>query len=194
MRKSLCVFAGSSMGSDPRFAQSAAALGREVVAHGYDLVYGGASVGLMGILADAVLGAGGKVMGVIPDFLVGKEIAHRGLSDLKIVFSMHERKEVMARLSDGFIALPGGFGTIEEFFEMLTWAQLGLHRKPCGILDVGGYFDDLLRFLDHAVYRHLLKPENRAMVVVDGDPRALLDRFGSYEAPTVSKWIRSDRT
>jgi uncharacterized protein (TIGR00730 family) len=194
MRRSICVFAGSSLGADPQFAAAAADLGRALVARGYGLVYGGAHVGLMGVLADAVLESGGHVTGVIPGFLVDKEIAHPRLSDLKVVTSMHERKDTMARLSDGFIAVPGGFGTIEEFFEVLTWAQLALHAKPCGLLNVGGYYDDLLRFLDRAVSRRLLKPANRAMVIVEGEPAALLDRFGSYVAPGVSKWIESELT
>jgi uncharacterized protein (TIGR00730 family) len=188
------VFAGSSLGSEPGFAHAAVDLARELVGRGYGLVYGGAKVGLMGTVADAVLEAGGSVTGVIPEFLAGKEIAHPGLTDLKIVSSMHQRKDTMATLADGFIALPGGFGTIEEFFEVLTWAQLGLHDKPCGLLDVGGYYGDLLRFLDRAVSHHLLKPSNRSMVLVDEDPGVLLDRFQTYAAPAVTKWIRADET
>jgi uncharacterized protein (TIGR00730 family) len=188
------VFAGSSLGSEPAFADAAVDLARALVDRGYGLVYGGANVGLMGTLADAVLEAGGAVTGVIPDFLAGKEIAHPGLTDLKIVSSMHERKDTMARLADGFIALPGGFGTIEEFFEVLTWSQLGLHDKPCGLLNVGGYFELLLRFLDEAVAQHLLKPANRSMVLVADDPGMLLDRFESYAVPAETKWIRTDLT
>jgi uncharacterized protein (TIGR00730 family) len=194
MGRSICVFAGSSLGSSAEFTRAAEALGRQLVASGYGLVYGGAHVGLMGIVADAVLAAGGRAIGVIPDFLVEKELAHRGLSELKIVSSMRERKDAMAKLSDGFIALPGGFGTIEEFFEVLTWAQLRLHGKPCGLLNVAGFYDDLLRFLDHTVSHRLVTPENRAMIVVDDNPRALLQRFSTYRAPTSSKWIRADRT
>lgn len=193
-RKSFCVFAGSSAGTDPRFAECAAELGRELAARGYGLVYGGANVGLMGVLADTVLQAGGRVTGVIPDFLVGKEIAHQGLWELKIVSSMHERKATMARLADGFIALPGGFGTLEELFEVLTWAQLGLHGKPCGLLDVGGYYGGLVRFLENAVTHQLLTPENRAMLLVDDEARALLDRLETYAATSGSSWIRTDRT
>jgi uncharacterized protein (TIGR00730 family) len=189
----VCVFAGSSLGTEPLFAR-AADLGRRLVEHGYGLVYGGANVGLMGVVADTVLECGGHVTGVIPDFLVEKEIAHRGVSELKIVSSMHERKDAMAALSDGFIALPGGFGTIEEFFEVLTWSQLGLHRKPCGLLSVNGYFDPLLRFLDDAVAYQLLKPANRAMVLVDEDPGALLARFSAYRHPADCKWIRTELT
>ena len=190
----MCVFAGSSTGADPAFAGAAVALGRELAASGYGLVYGGASVGLMGLIADAVLDAGGDVVGVIPDFMIPREIAHRGVSELKIVSSMHERKEMMATLSEGFIALPGGFGTIEEFFEVLTWGQLGLHAKPCGLLNVGGYYDRLLPFLDHAVNQRLLKPANRDLVLVADDPRVLLDRFANYTAPQATKWIETERT
>jgi uncharacterized protein (TIGR00730 family) len=192
--RSICVFAGSSPGNNPRFARAASDLARELVARGYGLVYGGARVGLMGVVADGVLQGGGTVTGVIPDFLGDKEIAHQGLTELKVVSSMHERKDTMAKLADGFIALPGGFGTIEEFFEVLTWAQLGLHAKPCGLLDVGGYFDHLLRFLDHAVVNQLLKPANRSMVLVDEDPRALLERFDTFAPPAMTKWIRADVT
>ena len=188
------MFAGSSLGSEPRFAQAAAALGRELVARGCGVVYGGSSTGLMGTLADAALAAGGTVTGVIPEFLVAKEIAHRGLTELKIVTSMHERKDTMARLADGFIALPGGLGTIEELFEVLTWGQLGLHAKPCGLLDVGGYFGHLLRFLDGAVTHQFLKPANRARIIVDEDPRGLLDRFEAHASPAVTRWIETDVT
>jgi uncharacterized protein (TIGR00730 family) len=160
--------------------EAAVALGRELVGRGYGLVYGGSSTGLMGALADAALGAGGTVTGVIPDFLVGREVAHPGLTDLKVVTSMHERKHTMAGLADGFIALPGGFGTMEELFEMLTWGQLGLHAKPCGLLDVCGYFGDLLRFLDGAVAHQLLKPASRSMVIVGEDARSLMDRLEAF--------------
>ena len=190
--RSICLFAGSSLGADPRFAQAAAALGRELVARGYGVVYGGSSTGLMGVVADAALAAGGTVTGVIPEFLVAKEVAHRGLTELKVVTSMHQRKETMAALSDGFIALPGGLGTIEELFEVLTWGQLGLHAKPCGLLDVCGYFGDLLRFLDGAVAHQFLKPANRARVIVDDDPRALLDQLEAHAAPARTKWLETD--
>jgi uncharacterized protein (TIGR00730 family) len=194
MGRTICVFAGSSTGSDPAYARHAAALGRALVAREYGLVYGGANVGLMGVVADAVLEAGGRAIGVIPDFLLGLEIAHPGLTELIVVTSMHQRKDTMARRCDGFVALPGGFGTIEELFEALTWSQLLLHAKPCGLLNVGGYYDGLLRFLDHAVSQRLLTPENRAMVLVDEDPDGLLDAFETYRAPSEVKWIRSDRT
>lgn len=194
MNKSICVFAGSSLGVEPLFARIASDLGRELVTRGYGLVYGGACVGLMGVVADTVLECGGHVTGVIPEFLVDKEIAHRRLSDLKLVSSMHERKDMMAHMSDGFVALPGGFGTVEEFFEVLTWAQLGLHAKPCGLLNVGDYYGGVLRFLDDAVRLELLKPANRSMVLVEHEPRPLLDRFESYTAPVASKWIRAEVT
>jgi uncharacterized protein (TIGR00730 family) len=148
----------------------------------------------MGILADTVLAAGGRVIGVIPDFLVAKEVGHTGVSDLRVVQSMHERKDTMARLSEGFVALPGGFGTLEEFFETLTWAQLGLHAKPCGLLNVGGYYDDMLRFVDTAIAHQLLKAEYRAMLIVETDAAALLDRFDVYTAPAVTKWFDAERT
>src|SRR5262245_26099204 len=192
--RSICVFAGSSPGNDPTFATAATELGGALVARGYGLVYGGASIGLMGRVADTVLAAGGRVVGVMPDFLASKEIAHRGLTELQITTSMHERKEAMASRADGFIALPGGFGTLEEFFEVITWAQLNLHAKPCGLLNVNGYYDDLLRFLDTAVERRLLRAENREMVLVAPDANGLLDRMQTYAAPAVIKWIDTTRT
>ena len=148
--KRICVFTGSRHGSNPQYAEAAQQLGRELVRRNYSLVYGGGNVGLMKVIAEAVLDLGGHVTGVIPDSLVNKEVAHRGLSELRIVQSMHERKAMMAELSDGFIAMPGGIGTMEEFFEVLSWAQLGIHRKPCGLLNTGGYYDRLIAFLDHS--------------------------------------------
>jgi uncharacterized protein (TIGR00730 family) len=192
--KSICVFAGSSPGNDTAFASAARALGAGLVARGYGLVYGGASIGLMGVVADTVLAAGGRVVGVMPEFLATKEIAHTGLSELKITASMHERKDAMASLSNGFIALPGGFGTIEEFFEVLTWAQLGLHAKPCALLNVNGYYDSLLSFIDTAVDKQLLRPQNRATVLVASEPGALLDQMQAYTAPANTKWIATERT
>lgn len=192
--RSICVFCGSSPGNDPALLESAGALGRALVSRGYGLVYGGASIGLMGRLADATLAAGGRVVGVMPDFLIAKEIGHPGLTELKITTSMHERKDVMASLSDGFIAMPGGFGTLEEFFEIITWSQLGLHAKPCGLLNVNGYYDFLLRFLDTAVERRLLRPENRDMVLVAPDAEGLLDRMQACTAANVTKWLDTSRT
>jgi uncharacterized protein (TIGR00730 family) len=190
--KRLCVFCGSSVGSDPAYADAARALGERLARRSIRLVYGAGNVGLMGVLADAALAAGGEVMGVIPAALVAREVAHAGLTDLRVVHSMHERKAIMADLSDGFLALPGGFGTLEEFCEVLTWGQLGLHAKPCGLLNVGGYYDHFLRHLDQGVTQQLLRAEHRALVLEDSDPDRLLDRMVAYEAPFVSRWI--DRT
>ncbi len=187
--KRICVFAGSSLGGDPVYASAAEQLGRALVGRNLGLVYGGARVGLMGILADAVLDEGGEVIGVIPAGLVAREVAHDGLSDLRIVKSMHERKATMADLADGFIALPGGWGTLEETFEILTWAQLGLHRKPCGLLNVRGYFDDMLSFIAHAVEEGFLRQEHRAMISISTSPDDLLDALASCEPPAVVKWI-----
>jgi hypothetical protein len=175
--RKICVFTGSRHGSRPQYAEAAAALGREIVRRGYGLVYGGGNVGLMTVIADTVLDSGGPVTGVIPHALVSKEVAHRRLSDLRMVGSMHERKAVMAELSDGFIAMPGGIGTMEEFFEVLSWAQLGLHEKPCGLLNVSGYYDRLIGFLDGAVAEDFVKPIHRALMIVEAHPGKLLDCF-----------------
>lgn len=190
----VCVFTGSSPGARPQYAAAARTLGAQLVARECTLVYGGANVGLMGALADAVLEGGGEVIGVIPEGLVAREVAHTGLADLRRVGSMHERKSVMAELADGVIALPGGLGTFEEFFEMLTWAQLGLHAKPCGVLNVGGYYDKLLDFLDHTVAERFVSDDHRQMIMSDGDPAALLDRMAAYDAPAVEKWLDRDST
>ena len=188
----VCVFAGSSPGAHSAYADAARDLGRALATRKLELVYGGANVGLMGLLADSVLECGGSVIGVLPEALVSKEVAHRGLSDLRIVSSMHERKAVMSELSDGFVGLPGGLGTLDEFFEVVTWAQLGLHSKPCGLLDVLGYFDSLLAFLNHAVKERFVRPEHRAMIMTGTSPEELLECFVSYSPPFVEKWI--DRT
>jgi uncharacterized protein (TIGR00730 family) len=185
----LCVFSGSSPGAHPDYPLAAQELGRALVAHGVGLVYGGASVGLMGTLADAVLDAGGEAVGVIPQALVDREIAHPGLSDLRVVGSMHERKALMAELSDGFIALPGGMGTLEELFEVYTWTQLGLHSKPLGLLDVRSYFLRLAAFLDHAVAERFLTVEHREMLVVEQRAEALLEAFRRWRPPVRTKWI-----
>jgi len=186
---SLCVFAGSNAGARPAYPMAAAALGRALAARGIGLVYGGARVGLMGAVADAALDAGGRVTGVMPQALVAKEIAHNGLTDLRVVSSMHERKALMADLSDGFIALPGGWGTWEEFFEVLTWGQLGLHHKPCGLLNVDGYFDPLLSFVDHSIDQGFVRREYRRMIAMSNIPEVLLDTLAAYSPPTVEKWI-----
>ena len=185
----LCVFCGSSPGRDPAYRSAAKALGGALVARGWGLVYGGSKVGVMGAVADAVLSGGGEAIGVIPQALVRKEVAHAGLTKLEIVGSMHERKQRMADLADGFIALPGGMGTLEEIFEVLTWAQLGMHSKPCGLLNVGGYFDPLLEFLDRAVAERFVRDVHRQMILVEETQAALLDRVESYEAPRVEKWM-----
>jgi uncharacterized protein (TIGR00730 family) len=185
----ICVFCGSSIGVNPAYVGAARALGRTLAARRIDLVYGGGNVGLMGVLADAVLEAGGRVTGVIPHALVARELAHQRLTQLHIVDSMHDRKALMARLSDAFIALPGGFGTLEEFAEAVTWTQLGLHAKPCGLLNVAGFYDGLLAFLDHALHQEFLRPTHSHIVVADADPEALLDRLDAWRAPEVTRWI-----
>jgi uncharacterized protein (TIGR00730 family) len=193
MRK-ICVYCGSNPGSRPVYRESARTLGNELAARGLGLVYGGASVGVMGAVADGVLEKGGQAIGVLPHFFASKEIAHAGLDELIIVNSMHERKARMAELADGFIALPGGWGTIEEIFEMLTWAQLGHHRKPCGILNVESYYDELSLFLEKAIENHFVKEEFRPMMMIDSSAQSLLDRFERYRAPVVKKWIGPEET
>ena len=185
----ICVFCGSSFGSRPEYRQAAAEVGALLARKGGGLVYGGSNAGLMGVVADTVLAGGGDVIGVIPDALVAKEVAHRGLADLRVVGSMHERKALMAELSSAFLALPGGFGTLEEFIEAVTWSQLGLHRKPCGVLNVRGYYDSLLALLDHAVEEQLLRPENRALVLTETEPEILIDKLLGPQPPYVDKWI-----
>jgi uncharacterized protein (TIGR00730 family) len=191
----LCVFCGSSPGGDPGYAACARELGELLTRRGIGLVYGGARAGLMGTLADAVLEAGGEVTGVIPKALLEREIAHLGLTDLRTVDSMHERKALMADLSDGFLALPGGLGTFEELFEIVTWAQLGMHRKACGLLNVRGFYDGLAAFLDHAVAERFLRPEHRDLLLVETTAGAMLERLLAFEpAPGVAKWIDRDET
>jgi uncharacterized protein (TIGR00730 family) len=185
----LCVFCGSNPGSQPVYLEMARLLGKTLAENGIGLVYGGASVGLMGAVADAAQAAGGEVIGVIPRSLLQKELAHTGLTDLRIVESMHERKALMAELSDGFIALPGGIGTLEELFEVWTWAQLGHHTKPCSLLNVAGFYDSLAVFLDHLVDQAFVKAPQRHMLIVENDVDALLAAIRGYEPPTVSKWI-----
>jgi uncharacterized protein (TIGR00730 family) len=187
--KRLCVFCGSSPGADPAFASAARQLGALLAERRIGLVYGGASVGLMAEIANSTMAAAGEVIGVIPHSLVDREVAHRGLRDLRVVDSMHQRKAVMADLSDGFIAMPGGLGTLEEFFEVLTWAQLGMHTKPCGLLNIAGFYDKLLAFLDHAVEQRFIKPVHRATVMVADRPDDLLAKLEAYRAPASGKWI-----
>jgi hypothetical protein len=188
---SVCVFCGSSEGRDPRYREAAAALGRALVRRRLRLVFGGSGVGLMRVLADTVLEAGGVAVGVIPQGLVAREVAHRGLTDLRVVPSMHARKAQMAELADAFLALPGGFGTFEELFEGVTWAQLGIHRKPVALLNVAGYFDDLVRFLDHAVREGFVTPQNRRLIGVADEPEAALDLLAAYAPPSGPAWITS---
>ena len=180
----LCVFCGTNAGERPEYGAAARKLGELLAEKDIELVYGGASVGIMGELADAVQEHGGHVIGIIPQQLIKKEEAHRGIPDLIVVASMHQRKAQMADLSDGFVSLPGGIGTLEGFFELLTWGQLGIHSKPSGILNVAGYFDGLIGFLDHAVKEGFLTEEHRDSIVIETDPRVLLDRLRSYAAPT----------
>ncbi|HEX4955978.1 MAG TPA: TIGR00730 family Rossman fold protein [Thermoanaerobaculia bacterium] len=188
----VCVFAGSSPGARPEYAGGARRLGAALVERGLELVYGGGGVGLMRAVADGVLERGGHVIGVIPEGLLRREVAHRGLPDLRVVTSMHERKALMADLSDAFIALPGGLGTLEELFEVLTWAQLGIHAKPCGLLDVGGYYQGLVTFLEHAVEHRFVRAEHRAALLVEQEPEVLLDRFVGYRPVPVEKWLDRD--
>lgn len=192
--RSVCVFCGSSPGANPAYSELARRTGRLLAGRGLVLVYGGGGTGLMGALADAVLAAGGHVIGVIPEALVAKEVAHRGLPDLRVVRSMHERKALMAELADGFMALPGGLGTFEELFEIVTWAQLGLHAKPCGLVNAEGYYDHLITFLDQAVEARFVRPEHRALMLVEAEPATLLDRFSGFVAPRLEKWIDREAT
>jgi len=186
--KRISVSCGSSPGFDRVYADAAQNLGRAIVRNGFELVYGGAEVGLMGEVADAVLHAGGVAIGVIPQSLAEK-VSHRGLTELHIVASMHERKKMIFDLSDAFVALPGGYGTLEEIAELLTWSQLGFHRKPCGLLNVSGFYDSFLSFLDHAVGEGFIKQEHRAMVLVSEEPEMLLEGFRAYVPPDVEKWV-----
>lgn len=184
----ICVYCGSNVGGHDDYSAAASDLASALVLNNYELVYGGAAKGTMGVLADAVLELGGKVHGIIPTLLLDKEIAHQGLTELHVVASMHERKSMMALLADGFIALPGGFGTLEELIEMLTWGQLGFHDKPCGVINVHGYFDQLLAYLDHAEAEGFLRPENRSMLLCADTAAALIRQFESYTPPRVEKW------
>ena len=196
--KRICVFCGSNAGHDPRYRADAERLGRLLAVRGIELVYGAGNIGLMGAVADACLAAGGKVIGVIPEALMGKEVAgravdHRALTRIEVVDSMHTRKARMAELSEGFIALPGGFGTFEEFCEILTWGQLGFHAKPMGLLNVNGFYDPLLSLFDHAVSEGFLRAQNRAMALADTDIERLLGTMSSYQAEPVSKWLKEEK-
>jgi len=196
MRKlsSICVYCGSSPGRVEAYAEAARAFAQALVERDIGLVYGGGGVGVMGIVADEVLRLGGRAVGVIPEALFEKELAHANLTELHVTPSMHARKTLMAELADGFVALPGGIGTFEEIFEVWTWAQLGFHDKPCGLLNVAGYYDSLIGFLDHAAQEAFVRDDQRRMLVVETAPAALLERFARYAAPPVPKWVRPGET
>ncbi|MEM9076566.1 MAG: TIGR00730 family Rossman fold protein [Bacteroidota bacterium] len=191
---SVAVFCGSSLGVDGKVTEEAIELGKYIAAQNIMMVYGGARIGLMGKIADGALQNKGKVIGVIPTFLKSKEIFHEGLTELIVVETMHERKTRMHELSDGFIALPGGFGTLEELFEIVTWAQLGLHQKPIGVLNVNGFFDSMFQFLDNMVSKGFLKPENREMIIQSESYQDLLEQMKSYSPKHVTKWIEKEQT
>jgi uncharacterized protein (TIGR00730 family) len=192
--KNICVFCGSANGRRPAYARAARTFGAALAGRGLGLVYGGGSIGLMGVVADAALEGGAPVVGVIPRALARREIAHHGLTRLEVVPSMHARKARMARLSDGFVALPGGIGTMEELFEVLTWGYLGIHAKPTGLLDVGGYWRPLIRLLDHAVEEGFLRPAHRKLVVVERSPARLLERLARHRVPAATRWIEDRET
>ncbi len=186
--KRICVYCGSSSGNHPGYTAAARALGQAMLEKKIGLVYGGAQVGIMGKIADTVLEGGGEVIGIIPKSLADREIYHTGLTALKIVNSMHERKTMMAKRADGFIALPGGLGTLEEIFEVLTWAQLGFHNKPCALLNALGYYDHLSAFLNHALDQGFVNPASRSLIITEADPIRLIQRFESYTPPVINKW------
>ena len=190
----VCVFCAANPGADSVYARQAAAMGRFLAESGRRLVYGGGRTGLMGALAEGALAAGGEVIGIMPKHLVDREVAHTGLTELRVVSSMHERKSLLAELSDGFLAMPGGLGTMEELFEIWTWGQLGLHRKPYGLLEVNGFFAPLLTFLDHAVTEGFIRPEYRALLVVDADPDSLIQRMESMSPPVLPRWVDREST
>jgi uncharacterized protein (TIGR00730 family) len=189
MLRTVCVFCAASPGDHPGYQQQAAAMGRFLAASGRRLVYGGGRTGLMGALAEGALAAGGEVIGIMPRHLVEREVAHTGLTELRVVESMHERKAMLAELADGFLAMPGGLGTLEELFEIWTWGQLGLHRKPYGLLEVQGFYAPLLRFLDHAVSAGFIRPEYRGLLVVDSEPAGLIARMEAVEPPALPRWV-----
>jgi uncharacterized protein (TIGR00730 family) len=190
----VCVFCGANTGVAQVYREATVRLGQALARRGLEVVFGGGGIGLMRVLADAVMAGGGRMIGVIPQALVAKELAHRGVPEMRVVASMHERKALMADLSDGFIALPGGYGTLEEFCEVLTWTQLGLHVKPCALLNVAGYYDALLRLFDHAVAEQFVVPANRELVLVDDDADALIEKMSTHHAPCMPKWIGCNDT
>jgi len=193
MIKRICVFCGALSGRQ-EYKDAARALGHTLVAEGIELVYGGGNVGLMGVVADAVLEKDGKVTGVIPEQLLAKELGHKKISDLRVVETMHQRKAMMAELSDAFIAMPGGFGTLEELFEVITWLQLGAHKKPCGLLNVEGFYDHLLSFLDHVSGEGFLTPEDRQIMLVDSEPHTLLESLKEFVPREATKWMALEQT
>lgn len=190
--KTICVYCGSSDGKNPIHLKNARLLGEEMLRHKINLVYGGASIGVMGEIANTILEGGGEVIGIIPQGIADKEVAHSGLTELFVVGSMHERKAKMAELSDGFIALPGGLGTLEELFEVLTWSQLGFHHKPCGLLNVNGYYDHLLKFLDNAVDEDFVKPIHKKLLTIGTEPKDVIERMENYSSPIIDKWLSVD--
>jgi len=191
---SICVYCGSSPGRIEAYGSAGCALAKSLVSRNIRLVFGGAGIGIMGLVADQVLKLGGQAIGVIPKALAHKEVAHKNLTELHVTQSMHERKMLMAELSDGFIALPGGIGTLEELFEIWTWAQLGFHNKPCGLLNVEGYYDSLIGFLDHVLAEQFVKKDHHAMLIVETNPDALLDHYINYQPPAVRHWVGKDET
>ena len=191
---SICVYCGSSPGRIEAYGSAGCALAKSLVSRNIRLVYGGAGIGIMGMVADQVLKLGGQAIGVIPKALAHKEVAHKNLTELHVTQSMHERKMLMAELSDGFIALPGGIGTLEELFEIWTWAQLGFHNKPCGLLNVEGYYDSLIGFLDHVLAEQFVKKDHHAMLIVETNPDSLRDRYINYQPPAVRHWVGKDET
>lgn len=190
----ICVFCGSNLGRGEGYRDVAAALGRLLTGRGYGVVYGGGSVGLMGVLADAVLDAGGEIIGVIPQMLATRELLHPGVADMRCVPNMHARKALMAELADAFVALPGGYGTFEELFEVITWGQLGIHRKNIGLLNTAGYFDPLVQLIDHAVHEQFIPIAHRELIVVRDEPQALLDALEQHRPPVVRKWMGPEQT
>jgi hypothetical protein len=187
-----CVYAGSSGGARPEYAEASRTLIAEAVRRGAGVVYGGGSLGLMGVLADTALGAGGEVIGVIPKFLDDREVGHKGVTDLRVVENMHERKMLMADLADAFLVLPGGIGTLEEVFEMLSWSQLGLHRKPIGLLDVDGFYEPLIALLDHMTTESFISVDHRRFLLSDSDPINLLDAMEAWESPKTTRWLQDE--